>query len=95
MDHRAAWGREGNRVDRLSELCFLKENHEAFQTRSRELLRSAANAVSGAALEAFLLREIIRLWQKYLLARYLLALFALYPAGAERKDENLKTCAWE
>lgn len=73
---------------RLPELCFLKENREAFQTRSRELLESAVNAVSGAALEAFLLRGIIRLWQKYLLARYLLALFALYSSVAERKDEK-------
>lgn len=46
------------------------------------------STVSEAVLEAFPLRGIIILRQKYLLARYLPALFVLYSSIAEIEDEK-------
>lgn len=41
------------------------------------------SAVLGAVLETFLLRRIIIAWRKYVLARYLPALFVPYSSIAE------------
>lgn len=51
--------------------------------------------VSGTVLEALLLSGIIILWQKYLLARYLPALFELILPLLKCEMKNLKTYAWE
>lgn len=76
----------GGQTKGLSELCFLKKNHEAFAMKGAKSLSGwlwMLSTVSGAVLEAFLLSGIIILWQKYLLARYLPSLFELYSSIAE------------